>query len=344
MTEKKRFIIIGTGKFVEETILPSLIVLNEQIKIVTFVNKSAKLNKNIELLQPEVPVTNDLDSIDFSQIDFIFCCIPLNAVAKTIDKLTKAGAAQTNLIISTPTLPLTQLKRIKTLHEFKATFSFEFTPFIKKFMLANELINQHKIGKLKRIWLPHSGFLYHAMAQIRSLTSNNYPWYAKTYKYGKHREYHLRFRQGITASIIEPRDYAVGTMMIAGTKGIICDYPLASENSYRITNTINNKGRVSGFTINDKEVKETLLEQMFYENLPFDKLSNKTINKQINILASAELFNRLISGSNECRFSIDDTITEHLLCRLARKIPLFFDPLAFFGKSFIRDIILKFFK
>jgi hypothetical protein len=344
MKNKQRFIVIGTGRFVEETILPALIVLNREIEIVSFINKSAKVSKKINTLLPNVPVTNKINEIDFSHIDFIFCCIPLSAVDNTIDKLIKAGAVRANLVLTTPVLPLTRLKKIKSLQKFKATFAFEFTPFIKKFILANELINQNKIGKLKRIWLPHSGFLYHAMAQIRSLTSSNYPWYAKTYKYGKHREYHLHFKQGITASIIEPRDYAVGTMMVAGTKGIICDYPLAAKNTYIMTNKVNTEGQLSGFKINELEIQETQLEKLFYENLPFDKLSNKTIDKQINILASVELFSRLIIAADERQFSIDDTITEHLLCRVVRKTPLYFDPLAFFGKSTIKGILLKAFK
>lgn len=172
MGKKQRVVIVGSGNRVQEAVLPALHCLADTFEVVTIVGRSAeKLTPIADAWQ--VPVTADMGSVDFEQVDLVFLAVTKHANPAVLQQLLDHGAGGCTLMIETPVLEPSQLKHAKLFKRFKRVCVAEDTIALPHWRMAKKLIDEGKIGPLKKIWFHNSGYRYHAMARLRHIVGGS---------------------------------------------------------------------------------------------------------------------------------------------------------------------------
>ena len=315
----KNILIIGSGTFIEETIFPALAILKEQYNIIGIVNKSGKLSDHIETHYPELKVSTTLLSFINHKIDVVFISTPQNVVPSILKQLIAIKLTSPTLLLTTPVLALKDIFKAKLLKSFKQAYAFEFVPLMKPYQMAKELIDEGKIGKPVKVWLNHSGYLYHGYAVVRKLLGKPELKNGKAIPYGEFNEYQLTFKKQY-ATITEPKNYAKGSFMIAGDKGIISDYLEGNDHQYQITCQTNNHGFLTGFAVNHKNKSLTIEESYFLEKISQLPLIDISLHKQLTLLAAYEMLSAIATNNSSLCYSWQNTIEDHLAMRIIKKL------------------------
>jgi hypothetical protein len=231
---KKNVLVIGSGQRVQNTILPAIYCLQDEFELLAVYSRSIK---DISLFnrKMQIQTINDFSRIDFRSLDLIMVAVTLEQVPDVLKKLAVYNTQHVRLLIDTPVLSLHDIRCARYFKKFRSVGVSEDSITLPPFVLARKLIDQGQIGKIKEISLIHSGYRYHALATLKMLTGVNYISKIKnTYSHGKIAERQIIFRNGIKASIVEPRDYSVGKFHIIGEGGAIADYDLSGPNLSRL--------------------------------------------------------------------------------------------------------------
>jgi len=340
--QRKNILLIGSGRFIANTVLPALSLLSDSYSIFGIVNRSGKLSNEIMQLNDELTCYNSLNaalSENKENIDVIFLCVPQAAVIHCLATLKKHKLTETPLFISTPVIPLSALKKVSLLKAFNACFAFEFIPHLRPYQIAKKLISENKIGRPIKCWLNHSGYLYHGLAAVKEILAAANLKTSKAIQYGCYNEYQLSFSNGTHGQITEPKDYAYGNMLIAGSTGLISDKNSDNQDTYTITTEVDSSGFVSGFTVNTSMNADELLSVSSYlQQLKTLHLPEKDTHRQLCIIAAADLFTGFING--ESMPSCQRTIEEHLDMRLTKKLKRL-GSISHFIKRLILGLFLK---
>lgn len=231
---KKKVLIIGSGRRVQNTILPAIYCLQDEFELLAIYSRSIK---DISLFggQVQIRTTNALSKIDFQSLDLIMVAVTIEQVPDVLKKLAAYDTRQIRLLIDTPVLRWRDIRLARYFKRFRSVGVSEDSITLPPFVLASKLLEQGRIGKMKEISLIHSGYRYHALATLKMLTGVNYISKIKnSYSHDKISEREIIFRNGISASIVEPRDYSIGKFHIIGETGSIADYEYNANNLYRI--------------------------------------------------------------------------------------------------------------
>lgn len=336
---KSKIVLIGSGEFIEKTILPALLINHHSFEIIAIINKSGALSSEINRLKNDIKVFTNITDIAADSFDTLFICVPQKAIVTVLSQLLKEKLIHKKVLLSTPCIPLNQLKKITLLKKFSNIQAFEFVPLHRKYAIAKNIIDQGNIGQIKRIIVNHSGYLYHGIATLRYLATKETISSIKSYSFGAYNEYQIKFRRRILASITEPKDYNAGSLMIAGNNGVISDYPLAISNNYCIKCITDENNIFSHFEVNGEIQPLTPIEQKATEVLP--EISFQNIQRQLFIIAAAELFELININKNVIHHQCYETIYEHLIVRISKKIGLYYNPFSWLKASFLKIILAK---
>lgn len=334
-------LLIGCGGYIQQTLLPALKVLAHQFEITGLINRSGQTPAPVQAMFPDLRADTSLDAIDFRQTDIVFVCIPENAVPKLMVKLHRYDTAHLTIMVSTPVLGLRQSHLSPLFKPFKQVLAFENAFCLPPFLLAKQLIDQGKIGQPKKLNLFHSGFRYHGLALVRFLLDGAYPLYSRALSFGQYSEYHFKFRRGCYATMVEPRDYAVGSFMLAGNQGIICDYALKAKNSFEIGYQQNADGVYCALMLNGVQQPTNALDQLFTDKLPIDALPDPSLFRQLHIRAAVEIFHALEQNNTTYLYHHSQTLYDNLLIHLTRRLGVCIDPAALFGRSLLKFLYLR---
>lgn len=148
-----RILLIGTGTFIQDTVLPAILINSDNCTVQAIVNKSGNLSPEIADKLPNITPQTKLACISPEAIDTVFICIPQQKVIACLKQLLQLGFQDKKVIISTPIVPLAHITRIKIFRQFAQLYAFEFIPYVKSYQIALKLIEQNKIGKLKKYTL-----------------------------------------------------------------------------------------------------------------------------------------------------------------------------------------------
>lgn len=332
-----RILLIGTGTFIQDTVLPAILINSDTCIVQAIVNKSGSLHPEIADKVPNITAQTALSSISPETIDTVFICIPQHQVIACLKKLLQHGFQHKKVIISTPIVPLAHIAQITLFRQFEYLYAFEFVPYVKSYQLAHKLIADNKIGKLKKIQFNHCGYLYHGVAVLRYLTNYRVISRIISERFGSFYEYRFKFNRSVSATILEPKDYHVGEFMIAGTTGIISSYPLNIKNHHHIALKTNDNGQLRHISVNGVDIENTDVEQ---RAVTYFATSDKTlsISRQQFIMAAATLLDKIIKQEEHLP-RCNSAIYEHLVIRFAKKIGFYFNPLSLFNVSLLYKIL-----
>ncbi|SVB92653.1 uncharacterized protein METZ01_LOCUS245507, partial [marine metagenome] len=223
-------LLIGSGKRMKNNIIPALYLLKNNFNIEGIYSRSIK---NITLFENRIilQTTNNLDQFNFKKINLIIIAVTQGNLPDVIRTLSEKDTLHIKLLVDTPIniIDYTIIKKISKFSEIGVSEDSISLPIVK---VAKEIINSNIIGMVRKIYLFHSGYRYHAMSLIRYLiSSKNVRLIRKTSLNDTYNEIKMTFRNGVTANIVNPRDYDIGRMLIVGSSGSINTYFIKDKSS-----------------------------------------------------------------------------------------------------------------
>lgn len=319
----KKILVIGSGKRVKEGIIPALFCLQNEFEIEAVYSRSIK---TISLFNDtwKKKTIDDLRGVDFKKLSYIFIAVTLSEVPKVLKKLSDFDTSHITVFLDTPVLPHTKLGASKYFKNFKNVLVPEDSIALPSFKLAKKLIGEGKIGKLKRIYIFHEGYRYHALAALKFLTSSNVKKITNKVwsKKADCIEWDFHFKN-VRATMLDPRDYNAGRFLIVGEKGMIADYNLTGANTYRIEYIVEN-GNYRGLKLNGQKVEADNLDKLFLKNVS-DDLYKKSVMNSMKIRGIMEILNGVDKGDKKYFYSAKTGIYDILAIMISEKFGYFRD-------------------
>lgn len=227
----KSILIIGAGKRVRETILPALRHLTH---IYTIAGICSRTKKYMHLAggNSRVQTMTSMEKVNFSSVDMIIVAVTTENVPDVLGELARYNTKHIILFLDTPVMRIKHLWATRYLSNFKNVYVSEDSIFLPNYLNAKKLIQKGAIGRLHHVYLFHNAYKYHGLATLKSLIDANFVHLITTKSYGSGMAtLTLTFSAGVTATIIEPKDYTSGRFLIIGDEGSIADYPLNPDNT-----------------------------------------------------------------------------------------------------------------
>lgn len=334
----KKVLVIGAGKRVKEGIIPALFCLQDEFEIEAVYTRSIK---TLSLFNDswKKKTINDLAEIDFKKISYIFVAVTISEVPNVLKKLANYQTSHITIFLDTPVLPHTKLGASKYFKNFKNVLVPEDSIALPSFKLAKKIIDEGKIGKLKRIYIFHEGYRYHALAALKFLTSSSHVKKITNKVWSKKAdcvEWDFYFKN-VRATMLDPRDYNTGRFLIAGEKGLIADYNLTGENTYKIEYVVED-GSYRGLKLNGQKVEADRLDKLYTKYIS-DDLYKKSPMNSMKIRGIMEILSGVDKGDKKYFYSAKTGIYDILAIMIAEKFGYFRD--FSFGKISSFSILTK---
>jgi hypothetical protein len=339
-----RVLVIGAGRRVANNFLPALGCLTDLFELVGI---HARTEERMVPLAKQwgVPAIADLTAIDWSKVDVVAISVPTSQNA-TVLRALLPHAARLRIVIDTPIFRnsrelaqvdalISQFKEVRVTEDF-----MNFPPYI----LLREAATAGLIGRLKRLTLLNTGFLYHGLALIRSFV-NFAPVLMSASHGGFARQVHYRFTNGFRGSIIGPyRQYVHGGVVLEGTRGIITEVvgdaefnPPAGVTMYHLAKR-EEAGVILGYDlVHGGEVVRHIATPEYARMRAMD-IADKS---ELNLLRGCGLiviFRALVEDNINRRYGFEEGFYDSMVSRLAARNCFPFDPLVLLGRNAMRWI------
>jgi prephenate dehydrogenase len=107
----KKFLIIGTGRRVKANILPALVYLGKQVKVIGMCGRT---NKTVRLPGGGViKAETNLRKVDYSKVDVIVISVTTESVPQVLTTLESLDVHGKTFFIDTPVVRLNSLRVLK---------------------------------------------------------------------------------------------------------------------------------------------------------------------------------------------------------------------------------------
>ncbi|MEM8858584.1 MAG: Gfo/Idh/MocA family oxidoreductase, partial [Chloroflexota bacterium] len=119
---KIRTLVIGSGERIQQVILPALFCLRPQFELVGI---HSRTQATVEALASDwsgdviCKGSNELGSFDFKQIDLIIIAITKESNPDILQQLINQGAIHIPILMDTPPLHLSGMRKLKLFRRFK---------------------------------------------------------------------------------------------------------------------------------------------------------------------------------------------------------------------------------
>jgi hypothetical protein len=237
----RRIWIVGAGKRVLETALPAIASLPKAFQVAAVFARSAREG---------VRAFDDLRGEELARGDLVYVAVGKDAVPAVLGRLAKLDRANLELLIDTPVLRLKHLRYRNLLDGWARAGVAEDTAYLPWYGLAKAAV-----GDVKRIVFDRSAYAYHGLAQAKALAGSRRVARAKRIRTGeKSARREIELEGGARVEVIEPRDYAVGRIVVEGKRGRITDRLEAGETGLELVPLLE-KGVCGGFRAGDAAVQ-----------------------------------------------------------------------------------------
>lgn len=340
----KNIVLIGAGKRVKETIIPSIFI-NKVFNIKQIISRDkgnlVKLNPIFKELTFK---TSSLNELDLSFVDYIYIGIKPNKINNVIEHITtKFDISEKVLIIDTPPIHIKNIFKLHNFLKFKNIFVLEDWPSLLTTKIYKEFLNKKLLGDLEIIEFQHSSYKYHTLSLLRELFQINSFSLITKKNISKNLSKTIIFSGlNIIANIKEPRNYNIGKTQILGTKGSISDFRLDLKNeidNYTLDYEIlNNKLLGINVFLNGRLFKNYPL----YPNFKFDK-KNKglELHKILKIISVNEILSNIEANKFDNKYNLENAIYDYLAYFIFDKLGFFIDLSIPYKKVSLLKIFIK---
>lgn len=327
-----RVLVVGAGKRVRRTILPALSCLRETHAIEAVVARS----RRAMTLGPLSFETRLLDDVDLDAVDLAIIAVSTQEVPAVLRGL-RRDPAKLRLLVDTPVFNPRDLRSGRLLRDFAAVSVAEDSLTLPPLLLARRLVDAGRIGRLRHVTMQHAGFKHHAVAALRMLARSRSVAGARERRWhGDLGEIELRLG-GVRARIVEPRDYEVGRLFLAGDEGAIVDYGLSPDVSpvHRIAyETVD--GRFRGLRLDGEPVEPNALDEAHRRHLvEFPAVS---LMDDMKVRGLMDLIVDAVAADPRHRYQPVDAVYDATVINVLRKAGRFRD-LPAPGGSVLRGVL-----
>lgn len=315
---KKSILIIGAGKRVQSTILPVLTRLEERIAVTGICARSARTIRIGERAFSVEPL-EALNSGSLAGIDLIYMAVTKESVPAVLKRLNRFDLGSTDLLIDTPVLCFKHYYHRALLTAFRQAWAAEDCCFLPCFDPVHDARARNLIGKIEEVRFDRSAYKYHGLATLKGLLDCRTMVRASRKKIDAHRvERTLRFSNNRIGTIVEPRDYTVGTITLKGSRGIASDR-LGRGDEGILLEPVRTGDRWTGFRIGDIE---TTLAPEEIDLLNMDEVEGtNTITTRMEGLkrvGTYRLFKAVLSDAGGYPYAeaLDDMVIDYYLDKI----------------------------
>lgn len=315
-----RVVVVGAGRRAKQTILPAIHCCEEWVDLVGVCTRTPR---ELELLGGRFKtLTLSLAEIDLAEVDAVVIAVGLPQAPEVLAELAERSAPRPTLMLDTPGVAPGDLRVSRLFARFPAVLASEDNFALPLYVQARRLVDEGRIGRLRRIHVVHGGYRHHAIAALKQLTGARHPRRIAIDRWNRWcSEIRLTFPDGIDAVIVEPRRYESGRTMIVGSDGFLTDYPIdhpkAIQIEYRVAD-----GRYDGLTVDGQPAPATALDAAFASGLDGVPLDDPSVMNQMKIRGFMELLAALPDPNARFRYPIEDAIADDLAIRFAERLSL----------------------
>jgi len=216
------------------------------------------------------------------------------------------------------------LGAVRHFRRFRRVLASEDCFALPPVVLARRLVDEGRIGRLRHVHMFHSGYRHHALAALHRLTGHR-PSRVSARRWNRSAaEVRLRFPGRVGATIVEPRVYDAGRLLVSGTRASIADYPLAGKGVVEIGYVDGPGGGWAGLTVDGEPVPPSELDRAFAECLP-TPLVEDTRMQRLKIRGLMDVVVDSI-GEGPAQYDPLDAVADHVSLRVAEHAPVLLDP------------------
>jgi predicted dehydrogenase len=316
---RTRIALVGVGRRARETLVPAIHAVASRIDLVAV---CARSERPVELLGGRFHATAiRLADVDLGGLDAVVVAVGTRSVPRVLDELASRGGAGLTLMVDTPVLDPADLAATKGLGRFRAVLASEDNFALPLFALARRLVDEDRVGRLRKVYLFHSGYRHHALAALRRLTGARPRSVSVDRASRWSADVHVSFSGGVRATIVEPRRYEIGRTLVVGEAGFLADYPLDHPRAIHVGYRTD-AGRFRGLTVDDEPVPTTALDEAFDAALGDAPLEDDSLMSQMKIRGAMELLVGLGDPTSRERYPAADAIEDNLAMHVAERIRL----------------------
>jgi len=245
----KSVLVVGSGVRVQEAALPVFLSAADRFRIVGVYSRTAK-ELQVEGRTFRVATLERLDQDALSAADLVYMVVAKDAVPAVLRGLTRLDVSSVDLLIDTPVLRFKLMGHLPLLGRFRHTWVTEDCARLPFFDTVEAFRAKGSFGSVERALLHRSAYAYHGIAMGRALLGSGRVRSARRAPLeAALARRTVRFAGGRQLVVVEPRDYSVGRIELAGAGGTISDDP-ASPTELRLAAVVEN-GECTGFRVGD---------------------------------------------------------------------------------------------
>lgn len=249
-------LVIGSGQRVRRAALPAILARPETWSLAGIRSRKPKQIHSEDAAGDNVGAALDVTALDtltttdLTAVHLVYVCVSKGAVPNVLAQLADLLASvrpieRPALLIDTPVLLFKHMFAAKSFDAFPRVFVAEdmsTLPWLDTLRLA-----QKHVGLTRRLILNQSAFAYHGVALAKTLLGEVTVLTARRRKIASGFERTLRFADGKVCTIIEPRDYAIGSARLECEQGAISLGPQAPGGTWHVSATLAADGTCTGF-------------------------------------------------------------------------------------------------
>ncbi|MEL6907232.1 MAG: hypothetical protein AAFP22_17610 [Planctomycetota bacterium] len=221
---KTRIAVVGSGQRVREAALPVLASLEDRFELAGVFSRKPKTIRAGDR-DHEVAPLDALDASAVAELDALYLVVSKPAVPSVLARLAALRPRGVHLLVETPVVLPRHLPKARSMRAFGAVSVTEDCVTLPLVDAVREAVEAGAIGALRTATLDRSAYAYHGVAMLKALVGAARVRRARRVPStggGWSRTY--RFANGAEGRTVDPRDYAVGTLTVAGTGGVLVDH------------------------------------------------------------------------------------------------------------------------
>jgi hypothetical protein len=287
---------------------------------VELVGVYTRTSRRLQLLSGRLDVTTRADlGEQLPSVDAIVVSVGIRQVPTVLDALKSLDTRHISLMLDTPVLDHRDLRSMRHFSSYREVLACEDAFALPPYVLAKQLVDQGAIGRLRYVHLFHSGYRFHALAALRQLTGRRNPHSIRFQRWNPWcGSVTIRFPGQVKATIIEPRHYAAGKLLIVGETGFIADYPIEHRKAIRIQYGMED-GRFTGLSLDGKAQPQSELDSAFVEGVTGSDLADSSLMNMLKIRGFMDLLAALGDEGIPFRYPATDSIYDSISLRVAQR-------------------------
>lgn len=250
----RRVAVIGAGKRVVKTALPALQRAAASFAVDAVYARSER-DLEVEGVTYAVRALAGNEERALAAVDLVYLAVGKDAVPKVLARLLEHDVSRIDLLIDTPVVRFKHFRHAAAIRRFRDAWVAEDCAYLPWLDTVRAACGRDgPVGALQHVAFERSAYAYHGLATAKALFSSDAVVRARRKRVDASRaRREITLAGGGRATIVEPRDYASGHIVLEGARGAATDR--ADRAGAHAFEPILVDGECSGFRIGAVETR-----------------------------------------------------------------------------------------